>query len=160
MTVDLMERKTMQQMARRALSPPPCPSPCPPLMMVFMMFHSTTGRKSLWTSSLGVQLDFTINHNILYNEVNDTCPYLYSRMIPGYFLQNQKGCIMTIYDIAPEAGVLASTVSRVINNRPGINPATRQKVEKLLLKYDFQPNASAKGLVEQSSKIIGVLMSD
>ena len=39
---------------------------------------------------------------------------------------------MTIYDIAREAGVSASTVSRVINKRPGISESTRKKVQKTL----------------------------
>ena len=39
---------------------------------------------------------------------------------------------MTIYDIAKEAGVAASTVSRVINNKPGIKAETRKKVQDIL----------------------------
>ena len=36
---------------------------------------------------------------------------------------------MTIYDIAKKAGVSASTVSRVVNNKPGIKPETRRKIQ-------------------------------
>ncbi len=67
---------------------------------------------------------------------------------------------MTIYDIAQEAGVSASTVSRVINKKKGVNKKNRILVEALLKKYNFEPNASARGLVRQSTKIIGILMSD
>ena len=67
---------------------------------------------------------------------------------------------MTIYDIAAEAGVSASTVSRVLNNKMGVNLETRAKVERLLRKYNFEPNASAQGLVSNSSKIVGIMMSD
>ncbi len=67
---------------------------------------------------------------------------------------------MTIYDIAQEAGVSASTVSRVINKKKGVNKQTRFIVEELLKKYNFEPDASARGLVNQSSKIIGIMMSD
>lgn len=67
---------------------------------------------------------------------------------------------MTIYDIGKIAGVSASTVSRVLNNKPGVNNETRQKILKLLNQYHFEPNASAQGLVSQSSKIIGIMMSD
>ena len=67
---------------------------------------------------------------------------------------------MTIYDIAKIAGVSGSTVSRVLNGKPGVNSETRQKILKLLEQYNFEPNASAQGLVSQSSKIIGIMMSD
>ena len=67
---------------------------------------------------------------------------------------------MTIYDIALEAGVSASTVSRVLNKKKGVSEENRKKIEILLRKYNFAPNASAQGLVSQSSKIIGIMMSD
>lgn len=41
---------------------------------------------------------------------------------------------MTIYDIAKAAGVSASTVSRVINNKPGINEKTRSRIKKYFKK--------------------------
>lgn len=67
---------------------------------------------------------------------------------------------MTIYDIAKEAGVAASTVSRVINNKPGIKAETRQKVQALLKKYNYTPDAAARGLVMQSTKLVGILIQD
>lgn len=67
---------------------------------------------------------------------------------------------MTIYDIAKEADVSASTVSRVINNKTGVNKQTRKYIKELLEKYNFEPDASARGLVNQSSRIIGIMMSD
>lgn len=67
---------------------------------------------------------------------------------------------MTIYDIAKEAGVAASTVSRVINNKPGIKAETRKKVQELLNKYNYTPDAAARGLVMQSTKMVGILIVD
>ena len=67
---------------------------------------------------------------------------------------------MTIYDIAKQAGVSASTVSRVINNKPGINAQTRKRVQKLLNENHYTPNEAARGLVMQASKIIGILIED
>lgn len=67
---------------------------------------------------------------------------------------------MTIYDIAKEAGVAASTVSRVINHKPGIKEETRKRIEELLDKYNYSPNEAARGLVKQASRIIGILMAD
>ncbi len=67
---------------------------------------------------------------------------------------------MTIYDIAREAGVAASTVSRVLNDKPGIKAETREHVRQIMKKYNFTPDQAARGLVMQSSKIIGILMQD
>lgn len=43
----------------------------------------------------------------------------------------------SIYQIAQEAGVSASTVSRVMNNRTGVGEEIRGKINKLLCKYNF-----------------------
>lgn len=51
---------------------------------------------------------------------------------------------MTIYDIAREAGVSASTVSRVINNKAGIKESTRKKVQKLLDEYNYTPDVASR----------------
>ena len=67
---------------------------------------------------------------------------------------------MTIYDIAKLAGVSASSVSRVVNQKPGVNPETRQKILKIMEKNNYSPNAIARGLVSQSSKTIGILVAD
>lgn len=66
----------------------------------------------------------------------------------------------TIYDIAKLAGVSASTVSRVINNRSGVKQETRERVTKLLKQNHYVPNETARGLVNQSTKIIGILIAD
>ena len=67
---------------------------------------------------------------------------------------------MTIYDIAREAGVSASTVSRVINDKPGVNRQTRERIRALLAEHRYVPNEAARGLVTQSSRLVGVLVAD
>ena len=52
----------------------------------------------------------------------------------------RKSQEISIYRIAKEAGVAVTTVSRVINRRNGISEATREKINVLLVKYDFSPN--------------------
>lgn len=66
----------------------------------------------------------------------------------------------TIYEIAEKAGVSTSTVSRVINNYPYIKKETREKVQKILKEYKYIPNDTARSLVNKSSRMIGVLISD
>ncbi|TCK92712.1 LacI family transcriptional regulator [Natranaerovirga hydrolytica] len=67
---------------------------------------------------------------------------------------------MTIYDIAKVAGVSASTVSRVINNKENIKKETRDKVKQILREYNYIPNDQARGLVTRSTKLIGILVVD
>ena len=67
---------------------------------------------------------------------------------------------MTIYDIARIAGVSASTVSRVVNNKPGIKEETRKQILALLEQYDYSPNETARGLVNKASRMIGILIAD
>ena len=67
---------------------------------------------------------------------------------------------VTIYDIAKMANVSASTVSRVVNNKDNVNPKTRAKILKLLAEHNYVPNEAARGLVMQSSHMIGILITD
>lgn len=67
---------------------------------------------------------------------------------------------ITIYDIAAEAGVSASTVSRVLTNNVKVNERKKQKVLELVEKYNFKPNTLAKGLADARSRNIGILMAD
>ena len=67
---------------------------------------------------------------------------------------------MTIYDIAKEAGVSPATVSRVLTNSANVKQEKREKVEMLIAKYNFKPNALAKGLANTRTKTIGVLAAD
>jgi LacI family transcriptional regulator len=68
--------------------------------------------------------------------------------------------IMNIYDIAREAGVSIATVSRVLNNSPQVSQKTKEKVNQILERYDYTPNAIARGLVVKSMKTVGVLTID
>lgn len=67
---------------------------------------------------------------------------------------------LTIYDIAKDLGVSASTISRVVNNKPGVHKKTKEKVLSYLSSHPYSPNEAARGLVNQSSKMIGILISD
>lgn len=67
---------------------------------------------------------------------------------------------LTIYDIAREAGVSASTVSRVVNGKAGVNVETKRRIQALLEKHNYAPNETARGLVMQNNRMIGVLVSD
>ena len=67
---------------------------------------------------------------------------------------------MTIYDIARMAGVSASTVSRVINGKPGVGEKKRQEILDLLENSNYTPDINARNLVNQSTHTIGILIDD
>lgn len=64
---------------------------------------------------------------------------------------------MTIYDIAEMAGVSASSVSRVINGKPGVNRKKRAEIEALLHEYHYMPDENARNLVLQENHTVGIL---
>lgn len=65
---------------------------------------------------------------------------------------------VTIKDIAELAKVSKGTVSRVLNNAPGVGPETRNRILKLIQELDYQPNASARGLASRRTDNIGVII--
>lgn len=65
---------------------------------------------------------------------------------------------LTIIEIAKQAGVSRSTVSRVINDDPNVNAATRQRVRSVMQKFNFQPNAAARGLAAGKTRILGLVI--
>ena len=64
---------------------------------------------------------------------------------------------VTIREIARMCGVSMQTVSRVINNRPDVAPATRTAVETAIAAVGFQPSAVARSLVQRRSQTLGVI---
>jgi len=67
---------------------------------------------------------------------------------------------VTVYDIAKEAKVSVATVSRVLNSTAPVRDSTRAKIEAIIQKYQFQPNAMARSLLKKETGIIGVILPD
>lgn len=66
---------------------------------------------------------------------------------------------LTIKDIAREAGVSITTVSRVLNNKEeGMSKETREKVLAVMQEANFQPNKLARGLVTKRSSMLGLIV--
>lgn len=65
---------------------------------------------------------------------------------------------VTIQNVAKEAGVSITTVSRVINNNYPVKEETRKKVEKAIKKLNFRPNVLARGLIHNKTDTIGVIV--
>jgi LacI family transcriptional regulator len=61
----------------------------------------------------------------------------------------------TLRDIAEKAGVSVSTVSRVLNDQPGIGTQTRARVLAVSQEMRFVPNAAARSLATKRTGNIG-----
>lgn len=66
----------------------------------------------------------------------------------------------TINDIAKEAKVSKSTVSRVLNNSGYVHKETRVKVEKVIKEKVYYPSATARNLSKKESNIIGAIIPE
>jgi LacI family transcriptional regulator len=63
-------------------------------------------------------------------------------------------------DIAREAGVSQSTVSRVLNGSPMIGDATRTRVEAAMAKLGYTRNGAARTLITGRSHLLGLVVSN
>ncbi|ACL69709.1 LacI family DNA-binding transcriptional regulator [Halothermothrix orenii] len=68
--------------------------------------------------------------------------------------------MITIYDVAKEAGVSPSTVSRVLNNYNNVTETTRKKVEAACKKLKYVPNANASSLKKDNTKTLALIIPD
>ena len=67
---------------------------------------------------------------------------------------------VTIEDIACLANVSKATVSRVMNDRPGVSQATRKLVMAIIDEHGYNPNLLARGVSPSRTKTIGMIIPD
>lgn len=67
---------------------------------------------------------------------------------------------VTIYDVAREAKVSMATVSRVVNGNPNVKPVTRDRVNEVIKRLNYRPNAVARGLASKKTTTVGVIIPD
>src|SRR5258708_11493725 len=65
---------------------------------------------------------------------------------------------LTILDIARLAGVYTETVSRVMNQKPDVDLATRERILRIMEEQGFVPNIAASGLAGRHSRVLGALV--
>jgi LacI family transcriptional regulator len=67
---------------------------------------------------------------------------------------------ITIRDVARRAGVAVGTVSRVVNQRPDVNPELRERVQRALDQLEYRPNARARSFARNSSPTVSFILSN
>lgn len=65
----------------------------------------------------------------------------------------------TIYDIAREAGVSASTVSLAFSGKRPIRDSTRRRIHDIARDLGYQPNHAARALVARRTQSVAVLVN-
>jgi len=67
--------------------------------------------------------------------------------------------VVTITDVARQAGVSSSTVSHVINGTRKVNDETAKRVNEAIAAVGYTPNAIARALAVSSTNSVGVAIS-
>ena len=68
--------------------------------------------------------------------------------------------MVTIKDVAREAGVSVGTASQALRESPAVRDATRRRVQVVAKRLRYQPSALARGLVTRRTHTVGLLISD
>jgi DNA-binding LacI/PurR family transcriptional regulator len=66
----------------------------------------------------------------------------------------------TSYDVARQAGVSQSAVSRCFKQGASVAPRTREKILKAAQDLGYHPNAIAQGLITRRSNLVAIIISN
>jgi len=67
---------------------------------------------------------------------------------------------VTLQDVAREAGVAVSTVSRALSNPDRVSARTREHVHEVARRLDYRPNLIARALPSGRSRMLALLVTD
>jgi LacI family transcriptional regulator len=68
--------------------------------------------------------------------------------------------VVTIRDVAQQAGVSIATVSHVVNGTRRVAPETARRVREAMAALRYRPTSAARGLRRGQSDTVGLLISD
>lgn len=68
--------------------------------------------------------------------------------------------MVKIVDIARAAGVSTATVSRVVNNLPGVRPEVEARVRKAIKELGYRPNRAARTLRTHKNRVWALIVVD
>jgi LacI family transcriptional regulator len=67
---------------------------------------------------------------------------------------------VTIGDVAAQAGVSVATVSKVINGRYGVAPATLERVQAVIDELGYESSLVARSLRSRRTNVLGIVVAD
>lgn len=67
--------------------------------------------------------------------------------------------VPTMFDVAKHAGVSHQTVSRVLNDLPGVAAATRVRVQQAMAELNYAPSPTARAMARRRSGSIGLIQA-
>ncbi|GAA1060153.1 LacI family DNA-binding transcriptional regulator [Agromyces bracchium] len=67
--------------------------------------------------------------------------------------------VPTMFDVARHAGVSHQTVSRVLNDLPGVAAATRERVRESIAALNYTPSPTARAMAQRRSGSIGLIQA-
>src|SRR3954467_8132034 len=83
------------------------------------------------------------------------------RRISDTYRRTSRRCLMPAFtskDVARVAGVSQSTVSYVMSGKRPISARTRQRVLAAIEELTYEPNAGARALASQRTRVIGLVI--
>lgn len=75
-------------------------------------------------------------------------------------MRHTEARAVTLHDVAREAGVAVSTVSRALSNPDRVSPRTRAHVRAVAQRLDYQPNRIAQALPSGRTQMLALLVPD
>ena len=68
--------------------------------------------------------------------------------------------VVTLHDVAREAGVAVSTVSRALSNPDRVSARTREHVQAVARRLDYRPNRVAQALPSGRTRMLALVVTD
>lgn len=68
--------------------------------------------------------------------------------------------MVTLKEVALRCGVSVATVSNILNGKPNVSQATKQRVLEVVKETGYQPNYFAQGMRKQKTNMIGIITED
>jgi len=102
---------------------------------------------------------YKICNNIVTGNVTGIVPRIKTQFIARFKMRHKKSSA-TIQDVAREAGVSVSTVSRVLNGKVDVASETVEKVQGVIEELGYASSLAARGMRSSRTNVIGMILPD